>query len=182
MIEQRLQQQIFEGADLQNQAAEALARSLADSVHSLLGCVTAGGKLLIAGVGAGLLLAQHLALLLVRGFERERPPLAALALPDGAPAPQIQALGLPGDVLVLFDDGSDAGALRAAIAAAHDKDMTVLAFSGAEPAWRETLTEADVLVAVPSERRARVLELHLTLVHALADGLDLQLMGEQESE
>ncbi|MBF6857772.1 phosphoheptose isomerase, partial [Acinetobacter baumannii] len=46
MLEQRIQQQFFESADLKYQAAEALARPIADAVHAIIGCLTAGGKVL----------------------------------------------------------------------------------------------------------------------------------------
>ena len=43
MLEQRIQQQFFESADLQYQTAESLARPIADAAQALIGCVTAGG-------------------------------------------------------------------------------------------------------------------------------------------
>ena len=49
MLEQRLQQQLFESADLLYQAAEPLAGPLEQAVQTLLGCLTAGGKLLLTG-------------------------------------------------------------------------------------------------------------------------------------
>jgi D-sedoheptulose 7-phosphate isomerase len=175
MLEQRIQQQFFESADLLYQAAEPLARPLADAAQAVLGCLTAGGKVLAAGGSMAYVFAD----LCVEGFERERPPLAALALPRHALAAGVRALGLPGDVLLLIDDGAapteDVGAL---FAAAHDKEMTVVALSGAEPAWRAALAETDVLITVPHERAARVRETQLLVLHTLADAVDLQLMGE----
>jgi D-sedoheptulose 7-phosphate isomerase len=46
---------------------------------------------------------------------------------------------------------------------------------------RDALRETDVLVAVPHDRAARVMELHLLVLHCLCDAVDLQLMGEQEA-
>jgi D-sedoheptulose 7-phosphate isomerase len=172
MLEQRLQQQFFESADLLYQAAEALSSPLAQATQTLLGCLTGGGKLLLTGSA----LAPHFAQLCVKGFERDRPPLAALALGTVDADAQIHALGLPGDVLMIVDAG--AHDWRAVVAAAHDKEMSVVALTGAEPAWIDALTETDVCVAVPHPRAARVHELQLLGLHALADALDLQLMGE----
>jgi D-sedoheptulose 7-phosphate isomerase len=42
------------------------------------------------------------------------------------------------------------------------------------------LGETDVLVAVPHDRRARVLEAQLLVLHCLCDSIDLQLLGEQD--
>jgi D-sedoheptulose 7-phosphate isomerase len=174
MLEQRLQQQFFESADLLYQAAESLAGPLEQATQTLLGCLTGGGKLLLTG-GA---LAPHFARLCVGGFERERPPLAALALAAGDATLQLQAIGLPGDVLMIVDAGP--ADWRAAVTAAHEKDMAVVAFTGPAPGWADALTETDVWMAVPHERVARVHELQLLGLHALADALDLQLMGETD--
>ncbi len=174
MLEQRIQQQFFDSADLLYQAAESLSRPLAGALQAVVGSITGGGKLLVSG-GA---LAPHAAALFIDGFERERPPLAALALAAGT-AP-LQALGLPGDVLLLLDDRLPPADARALVDAAHDKDMTVVAVTGPAPEWQAALAETDVLIAVPHERPARVRELQLLMLHALADAIDLQLMGEQD--
>ena len=129
MLEQRIQQQFFEGADLQYQTAEVLARPITEAVHAVVSALTAGGKLLLCGQGSGALLARHAASLLVGALERDRPPLAALALD---PEPRtIQALGLPGDLLLLVDPSAgDLDASMAAVRAAQGKDMTVVLLVG----------------------------------------------------
>jgi D-sedoheptulose 7-phosphate isomerase len=179
MVEQRIQQQFFEGADLQYQAAESLARPVAQAAAALLSALTGGGKIMVCGTGAGSHLAGLVAQLFVGGHERERPPLAALALPaDGLQALQaLRALGLPGDVLLLIDDGQ--GNCAATIAAAQGKDMTVVVLTGrGAAAVQEWLAETDVLVTVPAERPARLAELQLLVLHCLCDAVDFQLMGE----
>ncbi|HNU11702.1 MAG TPA: SIS domain-containing protein [Rubrivivax sp.] len=180
MLEQRIQQQFFEGADLQYQTAEALARPIAQAAGAIVDALTAGSKLLLCGTGSGGGLARHAAALLVGGFERERPPLAALAI---APDPKgIQALGLPGDLLVLFDAAaSDLDACMRVVRAAQDKDMTVLLLVGSSAdGLRETLAETDLQITVPHERTSRVLEAQLLILHALLDAVDAQLMGDPE--
>lgn len=176
MLEQRLQQQFFESADLLYQAAEPLARPLADAAQLLLGCITGGGKLLVSGGP----LAEHFAALCTEGFERDRPPLAALALAPARAVNALGGLGLPGDVLLWVDAQAPQVQAMAALQAAHGKDMSVVALVGGQAAWREALTDTDVLIAVPHERSARVMEMQLIMLHALADAVDLQLMGELE--
>src|SRR5689334_1715290 len=80
MLEARIQQQFFECADLMYQLADGLSRPIAESAQAIVGCLTAGGKLLACGQGGGQWLAQWFASALMLRFERERPPLAALAL------------------------------------------------------------------------------------------------------
>ena len=57
MLEQRIQQQFFESADLHSQAAEALSRPVAQAAQALAACLTAGGKMLAAGSDVGAALA-----------------------------------------------------------------------------------------------------------------------------
>lgn len=179
MLEQRIQQQFFESADLQYQTAESLSRPLVQAATALLGSITGGGKVLIHGAGQAGALATHAAGLLGGRFERERPPLAALALDGVRALSQIQALGQPGDALLLMLAGDGQAEVAAAVDAAHEKDMTVVALCGlAEPALRERLGEADVLIAVPHERAIRVLETQLLALHCLCDAIDTQLMGD----
>lgn len=183
MLEQRIQQQLFESADLHSHSADALSRPIAQAAQALLGSITAGGKAIFAGGGPSSALAAYGAALLVGRFERERPPLAALALAAtdaDTRALEVQALGAPGDVLVVLGASAPA-ALLPAVRAARDKDMVVVALLGATASpLAQALGETDVPIAVPHERTARILELHLAVLHALADAVDLQLMGEQE--
>jgi D-sedoheptulose 7-phosphate isomerase len=201
MLEQRIQQQLFDGADFNSQAAESLARPVADAARALVAGFTAGGRLLVGGHGHAIALGHLLVAQLVGCFERERPGLAALALPadgglvgaalapdapDSGLARQVQTLGQPGDLLLLIDAesaGAEAAAsLVAAVKAAHGKDMTVLALTGIDGArLADELTETDVLIAIRHERRARVLELQLAVLNCLCDAIDLQLLGEQDS-
>jgi D-sedoheptulose 7-phosphate isomerase len=185
MLEQRIQQQFFENADLQNQAAEMLSRPVADAAEAIAACITSGGKLLVAGSDAGALLAPVMSLAFTGRFERDRPPLASLALRSEFSAPlsqQVQALGQPGDLLLLLDGGGTPEGLQRAARAAHDMDMSVILLTGADASpWRAVLAETDMLVAVPHDRAARVTETHLLVLHCLCDAVDLQLMGEQES-
>ena len=154
-----------------------------------------------AGLGTSSMLAQLVVTELIGGFERERPGLAALALgTDGAAlaglaalpaagafdkvlARQVETLGQPGDLLLLIDSDGNHPALLAAALAAQAQDMTVIALTGRSGgALRGLLHETDVLVAVPHDRRVRVLEAHLLVLHCLCDAIDLQLLGEQDSQ
>lgn len=179
MVEQRIQQQFFDGADAQFQAAEALGRPVAEATSALLAALTNGAKVMSTGAGAGAALSTYFAGLLASRFERDRPPLAALALDPLHAVRDVRALGLPGDVLLYIDDGE--GHSSRVVSAAQDKDMTVVVVAGrGAHAFGELLAETDVLVAVPHERPARVAELQMVVVHALCDAIDFQLMGDQD--
>jgi D-sedoheptulose 7-phosphate isomerase len=192
MLDQRIQQHFIDSADLHYQVAEALAKPVDAAVQAVLSCVTGGGKVLTAGMGASSAMAQYLALLLVGGFERARPGLAAMALasdglmasawPDGrALALQVRALGQTGDVLVLISADGEEGALVEAVQAAHEREMTVLALTGQNGgALGRQMRETDVHVGVPHDRVARIREVQHLVLHCLCDAIDTQLLGEQE--
>ncbi len=197
MLEQRIQQQFFDSADLKYAAAEMLAKPIADAVDALVGCITGGGKVLTCGNGGSAADAQHFAAEFVGRFERERPGLASIALTtdtsiltavgndygfDAIFAKQVQALGSPGDVLLAISTSGNSTNVLQAVEAAHAKDMAVVALTGnGGGKMREMLTETDVHICVPHERTARIQEVHLLVVHCLCDAVDLQLLGEQEN-
>lgn len=197
MLEQRIQQQFFDSADLKYAAAEVLSKPIADAVNAVVGCITAGGKVLACGNGGSASDAQHFAAEFIGRFERERPGLAAIALTTDSSiltaigndydfnvvfAKQVQALGAPGDVLLAISTSGNSGNVLAAVEAAHAKDMTVVALTGRGGGkLREMLGETDVHVCVPHERTARIQEVHILALHCLCDAVDLQLLGEQEN-
>ncbi len=197
MLAQRIQQQFIDSADLQYQWAESLANPVAEATQTLLTCVTGGGKILVCGNGASGALAQYFAALLIGGLERPRPELPALALGTDtatltavarrgeyadAFAAQVRALGSSGDVLLVLSSNGRASNLVRAAQAAHEREMSVIALTGAGGGdLGLLLRETDVQVCVPHERTPRIHEAHQLVLHCLCDGLDLQLLGEQES-
>lgn len=196
MLEQRIQRHFFDSADLKNQAAEVLSKPIADAVQAVLGCITAGGKVLACGNGGSASDAQHFAAEFIGRFERERPGLAAIALNtdtsiltalgndydfNAVYSKQVQALGNPGDVLLAITTSGNSANVLAAVDAAHDKDMTVIALTGRGGGQLGArLTETDVHICVPHERTARIQEVHILAIHCLCDAVDVQLLGEQD--
>jgi D-sedoheptulose 7-phosphate isomerase len=196
MLEQRIQQQFFDSADLKYAAAELLAKPIADAVGTLVGCITAGGKVLVCGNGGSASDAQHFAAEFIGRFERERPGLAAIALTTDSSiltaigndydfnaifSKQVQAIGAPGDVLLAITTSGNSANVLAAVEAAHAKEMAVIALTGRSGGkMRELLLETDVHVCVPHERTARIQEVHLLVIHCLCDAVDLQLLGSEE--
>ena len=45
----------------------------------------------------------------------------------------------------------------------------------------QALRETDVHICVPHDRTARIQEVHILALHCICDGVDAQLLGEQES-
>jgi D-sedoheptulose 7-phosphate isomerase len=196
MLEQRIQQHFVDSADLKYQAAQLLSKPIADAVQAILASVTSGGKVLACGNGGSAADAQHFAAEFVGRYERERPELAALALTTDSSiltaiandydftvifSKQVRALGSAGDVLLALSTSGHSANVLAAIEAAHERDMTVVALTGKGGGKiGQALRETDVHICVPHERTARIQEVHLLALHCICDGVDAQLLGDQE--
>ena len=196
MLEQRIQQHFIDSADLKYQSAEALSKPIAAAVQAILACVTSGGKVLACGNGGSAADCQHFAAEFVGRFERERPELGAIALTTDSSimtavandynfnaifAKQVRALGQPGDVLLAISTSGNSANVVAAISAAHEREMSVVGMTGRGGGQiARLLRETDVNICVPHERTARIQEVHLLVLHCLCDGVDIQLLGEQE--
>lgn len=196
MLEQRIQQHFIDSADLNYHAAQILSKPLAAAVQAILACVTSGGKVLVCGNGSSAASAQLFAGQFIGRFERERPELGAIALTTDTSvltslagegdsqslfAKQVRALGQAGDVLLLLSASGLQPNILAAIAVAHERDMTVVALTGAGGGKvTAALRDTDVHVCVPHDRNARIHEVHLLALHCISDGVDTQLLGDQE--
>jgi D-sedoheptulose 7-phosphate isomerase len=197
MLEQRIEQQFIDSADLKYQSAQALSKPIAAAVGALLMCVTGGGKVMACGNGGSAADAQHFAAEFVGRFERERPELGAIALStdssiltaiandyhfDQIFSKQVRALGQPGDVLLAISTSGNSRNVLAAIESAHERDLIVVALTGKGGGKiGQVLRETDVHICVPHDRTARIQEVHLLVLHCLCDGVDSQLLGEQEN-
>ncbi|WP_310566433.1 SIS domain-containing protein [Hydrogenophaga sp.] len=193
MLLQRIQQQFIDSADLKYQCAQSLAPTVDAAIQAVLASVTGGGKVLACGNGASAAAAQHFAASFIGRYERERPELAAMSLSADAAvlsgiandfdaravyARQVRALGHAGDVLLALSTSGNSANMVAAVEAAHERDMTVVALTGARGGrLAQLLRDTDVQVCVPHELPARILEVHHLVLHCICDGVDAQLLG-----
>lgn len=193
MLLQRIQQQFIDSADLKYQCAQAMAPAIELAIGAILASLTGGGKVLVCGNGASAASAQHFAASFIGRYDRERPELAAMALTaDGAVltavstdwdsrsvfARQVRALGHAGDTLLVLSTSGNSANVLSAVEAAHERDMTVVALTGAKGGQlAQRLRDTDVHVCVPHDASPRILEVHHLVLHCLCDGVDAQLMG-----
>jgi len=190
---ERISRQFEDSAHAKLAAIEWLATPVAEAVEAMTSCLLGNGKILACGNGGSAADAQHFAAELVNRFEMERPPLAAVALTTDSSiltsigndyefvqifSKQIQALGQPGDMLLAISTSGNSPNVLAAITAAHEREMRVIALTGKGGGKiAELLTKNDVHVCVPAERTARIQEIHLLVLHCLCDGIDCLLLG-----
>jgi len=191
----RVSQHFADSARTKLKAAELLAAPIAQAAEMMVKCMLANGKILACGNGGSAADSQHFAAELIGRFERERPGLAAIALTtdtsvltaiandydfDQVFSRQVQALGQAGDVLLAISTSGESKNVIASIHAAHERDMQVVALTGKGGGkMASLLAKEDVHICVPSERTARIQEVHLLALHCLCDGVDTLLLGAE---
>jgi D-sedoheptulose 7-phosphate isomerase len=154
------------------------------------------GKILSCGNGGSAGDAQHFSSELLNRFEMERPGLPAMALTTDSStltsiandysyeevfSKQVRALGHAGDVLLAISTSGNSGNVIAAIRAAHERDMRVVALTGRDGGdMAELYLPGDVELRVPADVTARIQEVHLVLIHCLCDLIDQSLFGTDQ--
>jgi D-sedoheptulose 7-phosphate isomerase len=179
-MEDKIRAIIRESEALHGQIS-SLASMIRQAAELMLGALSRGGKVMFAGNGGSASDAQHLAAELVNRFQRERSPMAGLALTtdvsvltsiandytfDEVFSKQVRALGREGDVLVgISTSGSSKNIIRA-IEEARDLGIMTIGLTGEGGEIKDMV---DCALAVPSGRTARVQEAHILIGHILCE-------------
>jgi D-sedoheptulose 7-phosphate isomerase len=169
-------------------AVEAGASVIAAS-DVMLEAFGRGAKVLIFGNGGSAADAQHFACELVGRFLRNRRALPAIALtPDTTTLTaiandygfdqvfvrQLEALGRQGDVAVAISTSGASPNVLAGLQYARSRGLKTVAFTGGNGG--PVGAAADVHVNVPHDVTPRVQELHRTLIHAVCDVIEQQIV------
>ncbi|KPK20549.1 MAG: phosphoheptose isomerase [Betaproteobacteria bacterium] len=189
----RISENFSESAHLKLQSMDALAGPIAAAAERMVQCLKQDGKILSCGNGGSAADAQHFSAELLNRFEKERPGLAAMALTtdsstltsiandydyDQVFSKQVRALGQARDVLLAISTSGNSRNVIAAVEAAHECQMGVVALSGRDGGkLGEVLSPADIHVCVPAQSTARIQEVHLLTLHCLCDAIDCLLLG-----
>ena len=185
---------LFEASiETKRNAHSVLTGPIARASETVVSRLLVGGKVLSCGNGGSAADAQHFASEMLNRFEHERPGLPAIALTtdsstltsiandyayDQVFAKQVRALGQPSDVLVAISTSGNSPSILAAVDAAHERDLAVVALTGRDGGRvAGALREGDVEVRVPADSTARIQEVHLLVIHCLCDLIDAQLLG-----
>ena len=153
---------------------------------AIVAALHAGGKLLAFGNGGSAGDAQHLVTELVGRFQKERAGFAAVALTADTSlltsvandygfervfARQIDALGAAGDIAFAISTSGASPNVIAALRSARARGMRTIALTGRDGGEAGRL--ADVHINVPDECTARVQEVHITLIHAICEIVEM---------
>ncbi|TAJ23079.1 MAG: phosphoheptose isomerase [Rugosibacter sp.] len=191
---QRIQQQFHDSVQAKQQALDTMAAPIERAVRLMRQCLQSGGKVMACGNGGSAADSQHFAAELLNRFEKERAPLAAIALTTDTStltsiandyryedvfAKQIQALGKKGDVLLAISTSGNSPNVIEAIHVAHALGVRVVALTGRNGGKiNALLSPDDIHLCVPVERTARIQEVHLLTIHCLCDGIDALILGD----
>jgi D-sedoheptulose 7-phosphate isomerase len=166
-------------------SADALSAAAAEYAVRLIATFEGGGRLLLCGNGGSAATVEHMATEYVIRLKRERVPLPAIALTAGSSqltasandygydrvfVRPLEALGRPGDLLVLHSTSGESENLLAAAKRASELGIGTVALLGASGGRLASLV--DISIRAPSGDTARIQEIHLAIEHAIAELVD----------
>lgn len=194
---ERVKDNFRESIETKIAASEALPVAIEKAGMVMVECLLAGQKILSCGNGGSAGDAQHFSSELLNRYETERPSLPAIALTTDSStltsiandysyeevfSKQVRALGNAGDILLAISTSGNSGNVIKAIEAAVARDMKIIALTGKDGGEiAGLLGENDVEIRVPSNRTARIQEVHLLAIHCLCEIIDTTLFPQAES-
>ncbi|MFL0804236.1 MAG: SIS domain-containing protein [Agarilytica sp.] len=192
-MNQRVYNLFQQSVEAKMQVGEELTPLIASASDKLVACLLEEKKILVCGNGASAAIAQVFSSCLMDRYEKERPGLPAIWLGSNIAtytaiasdsaysdvfAKPIRAIGQEGDVLVVFSSSGNSSNLVQAIAAAHDRNITVIAITGRDGGDIASLLDNnDIEICVSVNSRGRIHEIHLLTVFCLCDLIDHKLFG-----
>jgi D-sedoheptulose 7-phosphate isomerase len=191
----RIQEQFDEHATALLAASEVLGAPLARAAECMVEALSDDHKIIACANAPLNAECERLVGALLGRFERERLALPALSLaarqsqdgplagvallPDFAR--QIEGIARPGDVLVALSVNGDCENVVEAVAAAHERDMHVVAVTGRRGgAVAAALIRGDVHLAIPSERAILIEAMQRVVLNCLCDAIDWNFLGDEQ--
>jgi phosphoheptose isomerase len=192
----RINHNFSESIQTKINAADTLGDVLALACEKIVQCLLDGHKIMSCGNGGSATDAMRFASQMLNRFKHERPSLPAIALTADIAtltsiandysyndifAKQVRALGHSGDMLLAISTSGNSANVVNAIKAAHDKDIIVIALTGADGGKIPSiLHDDDIEIRIPAHEVARIQETHLLIIHCICDIVDYQLFGHGE--
>jgi D-sedoheptulose 7-phosphate isomerase len=164
---------------------QAYLDSVVQAANALVGCLKAGGKLLIMGNGGSAADAQHIAAELIGRYKLERRGLPAIALTtdssiltawsndysfDTVFSRQVEALANPGDIVWGISTSGNSKNVILAFEAARDRGISTMGLLGRDGGKLAPLSDYAMIVPLPHTDQIQAA--HLLTYHALCAELD----------
>jgi D-sedoheptulose 7-phosphate isomerase len=185
----------LESAEVKRQMAGVLARPAAEAAARIAAALGAGRKVLVFGNGGSAADAQHFAGEMVGRFKLNgRAALPVLALTTDSTvltcvandfsyeevfSRQVEAFAQPGDVVVGISTSGKSPNVVRALQAAREQGAIAIALLGGDGGI--AANEADLSIIVASKDAARIQECHITLIHAISELIEAEIMRSAEN-
>jgi phosphoheptose isomerase len=170
------------------QQLAGLESQISAAARTISEVLLSGKKLLACGNGGSAADASHLTTEFVCRFNRDRRPYPAISLAthggdltaigndyafEDIFSRQVQAFGMPGDVLTAFTTSGQSENVRRALIGAKELKITTIAFLGKDGGKCAGLADIELLVA--GTLTARIQEGHKFLLHTICQLVEEQL-------
>ncbi len=192
-----IKQQINASINTKLAVLEMLPDVINSSGQVLWKALQQGNKILCCGNGGSASDAQHFSAELLGRYVSERPSFPAIALNTDTStltaigndygytevfARQIRALGQPGDVLVAITTSGNSANIIAAIDAARERGMQIIALTGKQGGkLTELLQPTDTHVCIPDNVTSRIQEAHILVIHCWCEIIDHMYISNNPS-
>jgi D-sedoheptulose 7-phosphate isomerase len=181
-IDQYISSELNTSATLLQQIAREATAPIAQAAKLIAARLEAGNKIMLFGNGGSAADAQHFAAELVGRYQMERGGLAAIALTTDTSiltslgndfgfeqvfARQVEALALPGDVVIGISTSGRSANVIAGLQTGRALGVHTIAILGANIIGLGGA--ADLVISVPSTQTPRIQEAHAVIIHILCD-------------
>ncbi len=172
-------------ASVIDEVIRGMTQTIAECGDIIAATVRNGKKIMLCGNGGSAADAQHIAAEFVGRYETERRALPAIALTTDTSAltalandysfervfaRQVEALAQEGDCLIAISTSGNSPNVIAAVMEARRRGCKVIGMTGARGKKLAALTDGCLMV--PSDRTARIQEVHITVAHIWCELVD----------
>jgi len=187
LLKVNIRNEIMESADIIGAmtADDDLIENISNVVSVCVSVLNKGNKILFAGNGGSAADCQHLAGELVSRFHYDRPGLQGIALTTDTSiltaigndygyervfARQIEAIGLPGDVLFAISTSGRSPNILEAVRTARQKNMIIIGMTGRN--GRDLAGMCDHCLSTPSDSTPKIQEGHILMGHIICQFIE----------
>ncbi|MEY4040987.1 MAG: D-sedoheptulose 7-phosphate isomerase [Bacteroidetes bacterium] len=163
-------------------------QNIQTAANAMINQLKAGGKILSCGNGGSHCDAMHFAEELTGRYRGNRPGIAAIAISDVSHiscvgndygfdqvfSRYVEAVGTKGDVLLGISSSGNSTNVINAMEAAKNKGMIVIGLTGKDGGKMAPLCDVEIR-APHSEFADRAQEIHIKVIHALIDSIEVGL-------